>query len=70
MKKCKVCPRVVDGSLIFYVVEQTSKLTGNDIPKNRLLHFNIQRFVIRKSQIVNGFEVKAIENKYNRFAKP
>ncbi len=71
MKTCKLSPSVVDGKMIFKVTEPVSDVSIDDlISHESQKSLNIQRFIIRKSQKVTNKEIRDIENRYQRFARP
>lgn len=70
MKKLKLKPYVIKGVLMFKVVEPVSKLTKCDIRPGDLLSLAIQRYIVRRSKVTKGEDVRRLEEKYNRFAKP
>lgn len=70
MNKCKLKPYVIKGVMMFKVVEPVSKVIEHDVSRWDLLSLAIQRYTIRKSQVTTGKDVRRLEEKYNKFAKP
>lgn len=71
LHKSILSPCVVDGKMILKIVQPVSEVTIDDlISLESLKSLNIQRFIIRRSGRVTNAEVRDLEGKHRRFARP